>query len=150
MSCLFTNFFKIQLSYSFNFEISNYLMNRVKQDQSKEDHFLTQPKSLTNIKKYLTKSPQPSNSSKNTHSDIKYLIRPTAFSPSPYPIDDSPRSARNRIMGLEAIGVFSKFKKNPIFDKNFAERPYHKQNTIHITDFMRKQQKLQMLRSVEG
>ena len=63
---------------------------------------------------------------------------------------DSDEADEMKLKGLEEIGIFSEFTETKkIFEHNDLDTQ-HKQTTIHITDFMRKDQKMKLCKIAGG
>lgn len=65
-------------------------------------------------------------------------------------LNGSPESIRKRFEGLEAIGLFSGFANSKYVLGYNSAKNFRKQRTIHVTDFMKKVKKTQMLLTTGG
>jgi hypothetical protein len=79
----------------------------------------------------------------------RFSVRQRLQIPTEILEDESPRLFKERILGLEAVGVFfdsqnTKQKRIPISSEQLNLR----NKLIHITDFMAKDQKMKMLRTI--
>lgn len=80
----------------------------------------------------------------------KKLVKKKISTPSPLPCPLSPDPLRfekkKKIKALEEIGMFSEFTNSKkVFDWHHLEHT-EKQGTIHVTDFMRKNDKMKLFR----
>jgi hypothetical protein len=58
---------------------------------------------------------------------------------------------KQQIKGLEEIGAFAEFyHSKQVFDHNTIDKQFKRKSTIHITDFMKKDHKLQLLLGAGG
>ena len=65
--------------------------------------------------------------------------------------DESVGETRERLQGLEAIGLFSEFHHaKQVYNHQNLNKTFKRHSTIHVTDFMRKEQKTKLILSAGG